>query len=70
MINRFKIYYYMGRYAMIQSKIPAPPGTTIFVLLEDAMIPGTKGKKPTPMKDGEYLMCPKGSENIKERKDA
>lgn len=66
-----EIFYYYGRYAMIKSIIPAPPGATIFKMLEDAMIPKPdKRKKPTKLKEGELLMCPSNSENIKTRRDA
>ena len=65
-----KIYYYAGRYAMIKSGLKPPPGTIMYVLLEDAMVSGGRGKKPTKMKEGEYILCLKNSENVKERKDA
>ena len=64
-----KIFYYAGRYAMIKSGLNPPPGTIIYVLLENAMIAGARGKKPTKMKEREYILCLKNSENVTERKD-
>ena len=66
-----EIYYYAGRYAMIKSGLKGPPGTIIYVLLQDAVIPKTdKRKKPTKLKEGEYILCLKNSENVKTRRDS
>lgn len=65
------IYYYAGRYAMVKSGLQGPPGTIMYVMLEDAMIPkADKRKKPALVKEGEYILCVMDSENVKERKDA
>ena len=64
------IFYYAGRYAMIKSGLKGPPGTIMYVMLEDAMVSGPRGKKPTKMKEGEYILCLKDSENVKTRRDS
>ena len=64
------IYYYAGRYAMIKSGLQGPPGTITYVLLQDAIVPGPRGKKPTKMKEGEYILCLNNSENVKTRRNS